>query len=163
MHLRVGYMPLVSIDNRQPFSFRGSCNILPLSDSFIACQTRPPRQYMHMHHPVFSHPPDLLLVHVFVETLIQVLPPLKQQRIADKLEPRCKFQGGVVEHRLETIGGNVSSVFDFVRVWLCINVGLDEENVVNCVGGGTLADQAKTGLGRHSLSCSPHFPSLGAL
>jgi hypothetical protein len=62
-----------------------------------------------------------------------MFPPLKQQRFADEFEPRRKFQGWVVEHRFQTIGGNVSSISSFVQVGLQINIGLDEEDIVNCV------------------------------
>ncbi len=34
-----------------------------------------------------SHSADLLFIHVLLETLVEVFPPLEQQRMANELEP----------------------------------------------------------------------------
>jgi hypothetical protein len=58
-------------------------------------------------------------------------PPLEEHRVTDKFEPRCEFEIGLSEHLLEFVGGNVFSIANLVRVGIDIDIGLDEENVVN--------------------------------
>lgn len=58
-------------------------------------------------------------------------PPLKQHSVADQFEPRSEFELGVGKHALEFFGGDVFGILDFVGVWYDIDVGLDEEDVVN--------------------------------
>lgn len=60
-----------------------------------------------------------------------MLPPLKKQRVADKLEPWRKLQGGVLEHLLQSVGSNVGRIPDFVQVGLQVNIGLDEEDIID--------------------------------
>jgi hypothetical protein len=60
-----------------------------------------------------------------------MLPPFEQQGVTDKFEPRGKFQGRIVEHCLQSIGSNVSSVSDFVRIGFKVNICFDEEDVVD--------------------------------
>jgi hypothetical protein len=60
-----------------------------------------------------------------------MLPPLEQQRMADEFEPGSKFEGGIIEHRLQPLGSNPSSVADFVQIRFKINIGFDEEDIVN--------------------------------
>ena len=60
-----------------------------------------------------------------------MFPPLEQQGIADEFKPGSKFQGSVVEHRLQAIGSDVSSIADFIHVGLKVHVGFDEENVID--------------------------------
>ncbi len=60
-------------------------------------------------------------------------PPLEKHGVADQLEPWRENDFVVVEHGFELIGSNVSNVADFIRGWLKINVGLDEEDIVNCL------------------------------
>jgi hypothetical protein len=81
--------------------------------------------------PIRSHPAYLLLVHVLLQAFVQVLPPFKQQRMADEFEPRGKLEGSIVEHQLQSIGSHVSSIADFVQIRLKINVGFDEENIID--------------------------------
>jgi hypothetical protein len=81
--------------------------------------------------PILLHSSDLLLVHVLLQTLVEVLPPLEKQRMANELEPWGELQGRIIEHRLQTVGGDVSSVADFIEVGLEVDVCLDEENVVD--------------------------------
>jgi hypothetical protein len=73
-----------------------------------------------------------LLVHKLFEARVEVSPPLKQHRVANELEPRGEFQAGVVELLLEDIGRNVLRGLDLVGVRVEIDVGLDEEDVVDC-------------------------------
>jgi hypothetical protein len=51
--------------------------------------------------------------------------------MTNELEPRGKLQGGIVEHSFQAIGGNVSSVADFVQIRFEVDVCFDEENVVD--------------------------------
>lgn len=51
--------------------------------------------------------------------------------MADQLEPRRENQIGVVEHGLELVGGNILHISYLVGARLQIDVGLDEEDVVN--------------------------------
>lgn len=60
-----------------------------------------------------------------------MIPPLKEQGVADQLEPRRESQAGVLEHGLELVGSNVLHIPDLVEVRLQIDVGLDEEDVVD--------------------------------
>ena len=79
-----------------------------------------------------SHPTDLLLVLVWLQRLrAQVTPPLKQHRVADKLEPRRELQPRLLEHLLQLLGGDVFCVAHFVRVLVKIDIGLDEKDVVD--------------------------------
>ena len=79
------------------------------------------------------HTSNLLLVQVLVEARVKVLPPLEEHRVANELEPRSEEQAGVVELLLELLGSDVLGISDLVLVDIEINVGLDKENVVNCV------------------------------
>lgn len=45
-----------------------------------------------------SHPANLLFVHVLLQSFVEMLPPLKEKRVADELKPWRKFQGRIVEH-----------------------------------------------------------------
>lgn len=72
-------------------------------------------------------------VGVFLEVLgAIILPPFKEHRVADELEPGSELELRVLEHLLELFGANVFRVTNFVHVHVEINVGLDEEDVVNC-------------------------------
>jgi hypothetical protein len=83
--------------------------------------------------PIRSHPSYLLFVHVLLDAVVQVLPPLEEQRVADEFEPGRKLERGVIEHGLQSVSSNVFGIADFVQIGLEINVGFDEENVVNCM------------------------------
>jgi hypothetical protein len=78
------------------------------------------------------HTSDLLLVQVLVEARVEVLPPLEEHRVTDELEPRSENQARIIELLLETFGSNVLGISDLVLVDVKVDVGLDEENVVNC-------------------------------
>ncbi len=82
-------------------------------------------------HPGPSHPPNLRLVRVLVQTAIQVLPPLKQHRVAYQLEPWCELQAAILEHRLQLVLRDVACVLDFVGVCFVINIRLNNEYVVD--------------------------------
>lgn len=60
-----------------------------------------------------------------------MLPPFEQQRMTDEFEPWGKLQGWIVEHGLQSIGGNVLRVSDLIQVWLDIDICFDEQDVVN--------------------------------
>jgi hypothetical protein len=92
-----------------------------------------------------------------------MLPPLEEQGMADKLEPRCEFESWVVEHRLQSLSGNISSITDFVHVRLEVDIGFNEKNVIDCATQLYKYMAFKKALKVYLLSCSPHFPSLGAL
>ena len=51
--------------------------------------------------------------------------------MADEFEPRGKFEGRIVEHRLQSVRSDVPSLADLVQVWFQVDIGLDEEDVVN--------------------------------
>lgn len=87
------------------------------------------------YHTLLSlHPPDLCLTQVLLEARVEVAPPLEQHCFADQLEPRCEFERLVLEHGLQLILGNEGAVTDFVGVDVEVDVGLDEEDIVNWVG-----------------------------
>lgn len=53
---------------------------------------------------VNSHSVNHLLVHVFLQTGVYVLPPVEQKRFANELEPRRKDQTAVTEHCFQFFG-----------------------------------------------------------
>ena len=59
-------------------------------------------------------------------------PPLEQHRVADELEPRRELQARLLEHLLQLVGRHVSRIADFVEVHVEIDIGLDEEDIVDC-------------------------------
>lgn len=95
------------------------------------------------------HASNLLLVHVLIQAGIEVLPPLKEHGVANELEPRCENQAGVVELLLELLRSDVLCISDLVPVNVEIDVGLDEEDVVNlvltplAVAGGLVVDSGE--------------------
>ena len=52
--------------------------------------------------------------------------------MTDQLEPGCKLQALLPEHLFQFAGGYISCVLCLVRVSFYIDIGLDEEDVVNC-------------------------------
>lgn len=77
------------------------------------------------------HSSNRALVLILLKTCVKMRPPLKEQGVADELEPRCKKQACVVEHGLELVGGDVLDVTSLIDVWLEVDIGLDEEDIVN--------------------------------
>lgn len=82
--------------------------------------------------PSVLHASDLLLVGVLLEARVEVLPPLEEHRFADQLEPRRKLELGVGKESLELLGRDVFRVLDFVQVGVEVDIGLDEQDIVNC-------------------------------
>lgn len=58
-------------------------------------------------------------------------PPLEQLRLADELEPRGDEGLGVGEDGLELVGRDVLLGLDLVAADVEVDVGLDEEDVVD--------------------------------
>jgi hypothetical protein len=63
--------------------------------------------------------------------MVQMLPPLKEHRLANQLEPRSELQRIIGEHGLELAFRDVFGVLDLVGTGLEVNVGFDEEDVVD--------------------------------
>lgn len=78
-----------------------------------------------------EHSSNLLLVHVLVQSSVKVIPPLEQHGVANKLKPGCELEGGLIKQLLQLLCTNVLCVSNFVDVDIEINVGLDEEDVVD--------------------------------
>ena len=78
-----------------------------------------------------SHPADLLFVQVRLEALIEMLPPFEEERVTNELEPRGKLECWILKHLLQTIGSHVAGVLCLVGIGLEVNVGLDEEDVID--------------------------------
>jgi hypothetical protein len=81
-----------------------------------------------------SHSPDLLLVQELLETRIEVLPPLEQHRFANELEPWRELQLGILEESLQILGRDIFCILDLVLVDVEVNIGLDEQDVVDYWG-----------------------------
>ena len=80
--------------------------------------------------PLQLHANDLI-VGELLQPRVQVLPPLEQLRLADELKPRRDLRRGVSEDSPKVIGRDVFRVPDLVGADVKVDVGLDEENVVN--------------------------------
>lgn len=92
---------------------------------------RPPKFLLHRHASL--HAPDVLLVQVLIEAGVEVRPPLKQHRLANKLEPGRELEARVFEELLKLIGRNVLGVANLVEVGVKIDIGLDEKDVIDCI------------------------------
>ena len=93
-----------------------------------------PRQNTRTHAGSKSRPlhaTNLLLVHVLVEARVEVLPPVEEHRVADELEPGGELEGGILEHLLQAVGRDPLRGSHLVLTGGEINVGLDEEDVVD--------------------------------
>jgi hypothetical protein len=113
-----------------------------------------------------EHAANLLFILVLVEARIKVLPPLEQHGLADQLEPGRELQARILEERLQLPGRHILCRLDLVLVDVEINVGLDEEDIVDyklACQFLVVMSPARRKIRRYSLSCSPHLPSLGAL
>lgn len=128
LHLYVGFIDILLCLSAK---FHSACFSPFLSDSPCPCVSQSLVNASEGLIPIRSHPAYLLLVHVLLQAFVQVLPPFKQQRMADEFEPRGKLEGSIVEHQLQSIGSHVSSIADFVQIRLKINVGFDEENIID--------------------------------
>lgn len=80
---------------------------------------------------VSLHPPNLSLALVLLEPLVQMLPPFEEHRLANELEPRRELQSVVLEHRLQFLLRDVGSLLDLIGIDLEVDIGLDEENVID--------------------------------
>lgn len=60
-----------------------------------------------------------------------MLPPLKEHRIADEFEPGGELECGIFKELLQAVGGDVLCVPDLVGVGGKVDVGLDEEDIIN--------------------------------
>lgn len=109
---------------------------------------------------MLNHTPNGSLALVLVEALVEAAPPLKEHALANKLEPRREQQRVVLEHGFELVFGDVLGGLYFVGVLFEIDVGLDEEDVINWRAISRRALDAIRSM--DILSCSPHLPSLGA-
>ena len=78
-----------------------------------------------------SHASDLLLIHVLLQSRVDVLPPLEKHRFANKLEPGSKLEFGIGEELLLLVGVDVSRVPHLVQVGLKVDIGLDEKDIVD--------------------------------
>lgn len=80
-----------------------------------------------------SHPSDLSLSQVLVQPLVEMLPPFKQHGMTDQLEPRRELQALIHKHFFQLLRRNISCVLRLVRVSFDVDIGFDEEDVINCV------------------------------
>lgn len=78
------------------------------------------------------HPSDLCLSKIFLKAGVQVAPPFEEHGFADQLEPRCELERLVLKHGLQLFLSNEAGVTSFVGVDVKIDIGLYEEDVVNC-------------------------------
>lgn len=60
-------------------------------------------------------------------------PPLKEHRVADQLEPGREFEAWVFEFLFQVVRSDILCGLYLVLVRVQINVGLDKEDVVDCV------------------------------
>lgn len=58
-------------------------------------------------------------------------PPFEEHRLADQLKPRCKLERLILEHGLQLVLSDESAVAYFVRIDVEVDIGLDEEDVVD--------------------------------
>jgi hypothetical protein len=75
-----------------------------------------------------------------------VVPPLVQHAFANELEPWCEFKRRILEHVPEVFLGDKSRITSFVWVNVEINVGLDEEDIVDYESISKLAKGIGTAL-----------------
>jgi len=93
-----------------------------------------------------------------------MVPPLVQHTFANQLEPRRELQRLVFEHGSEILLGNKPRVANFVGIDVKVDVGLDEQDIINCIDVSMVLQMSLLLRGGVSLlSCSPHLPSLGDL
>ncbi len=78
-----------------------------------------------------EHAPDILLVCVFLQPRVEMVPPLEEHGLADEFEPRGELRGRVLEEGLEFVGSHVFGVLDLVLVDVEVDGSLDEQDIVN--------------------------------
>jgi hypothetical protein len=99
--------------------------------SYLSCRPFPFRRFLCLVIRGSLHAANLLLVQVLVQARVEVLPPLKQHRVADELEPGSEDQAGVFELLLELLWADILGVPDLVLVDVEVDIGLDEQNIVD--------------------------------
>ena len=72
-----------------------------------------------------------MLVNVPLEPRIKALPPLEEHGLADELEPGREFERRVLKKLAQLVGAHVFRVAGLIGIGHNIDLGLDEENVVN--------------------------------
>ena len=112
--------------------------------------------------PARLHPPNLVFIRVFIEASIKVIPPLEQHRVTDQLEPRSEPEAVVLEHGLEAVLRHILRILNLIRIGFVVDIRFDDEYIVDC-GPVQQLDEIRFRRAIDLLSCSPHFPSLGAL
>ena len=80
---------------------------------------------------VILHSSYFLLIHELFQPFIQVCPPLEEQGVADQLEPRRELEGFVLKHGLQFVRAHEAGVPHFVRVVLVVDIGFDEDDIVD--------------------------------
>lgn len=93
-----------------------------------------PRKFANLFVPaVYTalHSVNLFLVHKLLEAVVEVSPPVKEERVADELEPGGELEARVVKQSLELVGADILGSLDLVGAGVEVDVGLDEENVVD--------------------------------
>lgn len=60
-----------------------------------------------------------------------MVPPFEEHALADELEPWRELQRFILEHSLEVLLRDPARISYFIRVDVEINIGLDEQDVVN--------------------------------
>ena len=75
-----------------------------------------------------------------------MLPPLEKHGLADELEPRGELQRRILKHLLELIGRHVLGGLDFVLVDVEVDVGLDEEDVIDWTALVSIAVSGDVGV-----------------
>lgn len=104
---------------------------------------------------------NLLLVHVLLEAGVEVSPPLEEERVADELEPGSELEAGVLKQLLQTIGADILGRLDLVGAGVQVDVGLDEQDVVDW-GDGLAEMRNRTIADIHTLVLAP-FAVAGSL
>jgi hypothetical protein len=63
--------------------------------------------------------------------LVEASPPLEEHALANELEPWREQERIVLEHGFELVLGDVFGGLDFVGVLFEIDIGLDEEDIID--------------------------------
>lgn len=77
------------------------------------------------------HATDLLLVGILLQACVEVLPPLKQHRVADELEPGGELEGRVLELLLQLLRADILGRLNFIDVGVEVNVGFDKQDIID--------------------------------
>ena len=88
-----------------------------------------------MPYPATLHATNLRLICIPVQISVEVIPPFEKHGVADQFEPRSELEAAVLEHGLELILAHVLRILDFIRIGLVVDVGFDNEYIVDFIGG----------------------------